>query len=191
MNTSYILYIGLPIALIILGILALRSAPANTCPVSGGAAPAFDLLDQNGQRRHLEDYRGQWLVLYFYPKDDTPGCTTEACQFRDDYYRFKALDAVVIGVSLDDVASHKAFADKYHLPFPLLADGEKKLAGAYGVLGGFGPIKFASRQSFIIDPRGRIARHYARVSPGRHAGEIIRDLQALQKHPAKTGHQES
>jgi peroxiredoxin Q/BCP len=191
MNTNYIFYIGLPIALIILGILALRSTPANTRPTLGEVAPAFDLLDQNGQHQHLEDYRGQWLVLYFYPKDDTPGCTTEACQFRDDYYRIKALGAVVIGVSLDDVASHKAFADKYHLPFPLLADDEKKLAEAYGVLSGFGPIKFASRQSFIIDPQGRIARHYARVSPGRHAEEIIGDLQALQKRSAKTGHQES
>jgi peroxiredoxin Q/BCP len=190
MNTSYILYIGLPIALIILGILALRSAPPSSYLVLGEAAPALDLLDQNGQRQRLEDYRGQWLVLYFYPKDDTPGCTTEACQFRDDYYRIKALDAVVIGVSPDDVVSHKAFADKYQLPFPLLADDEKKLAEVYGVLSGLGPIKFASRQSFIIDPQGRVARHYARVSPGGHAGEIIRDLQALQKHPAKTGHQE-
>lgn len=191
MNTSYILYIGLPIALIILGILALRSAPPSTYPALGEAAPAFDLLDQNSQRQRLEDYRGQWLVLYFYPKDDTPGCTTEACQFRDDYYRIKALGAVVIGVSLDDVASHKAFADKYRLSFPLLADGEKRLAEAYGVLSGFGPFRFASRQSFIIDPHGRIARHYARVSPGQHAGEIIRDLQVLQKHPAKAGHQVS
>jgi peroxiredoxin Q/BCP len=188
MNTSDILLIGLPIALIILAILALRSAPASASPAMGEAAPAFDLLDQNGQRQRLEDYRGQWLVLYFYPKDDTPGCTTEACQFRDDYYRIKALDAVVIGVSLDDVASHKAFVDKYQLPFPLLADDEKKLAEAYAVLSGFGPIKFAGRQSFIIDPQGRIARHYASVSARHHAGEIIRDLQDLQKYPAKTGH---
>ena len=186
MNTTYILPIGLVIALILLTILVLRSTPASASPAVGEVAPAFDLLDQNGQRQRLEDYRGQWLVLYFYPKDDTPGCTTEACQFRDDYYRIKALDAVVIGVSLDDVASHKEFSDKYHLPFSLLADGGKKLAEAYGVLSGFGPFKFASRQSFIIDPQGRIARHYARVSAKRHAGEIIRDLQDLQKHVDKT-----
>ena len=188
MNTTYFLPIGLVIALILLAILVLRSTLASASPAVGEVAPAFDLLDQNGQRQRLEDYRGQWLVLYFYPKDDTPGCTAEACQFRDDYYRIKALDAVVIGVSLDDVASHKAFAGKYHLPFSLLADSEKKLAAAYGVLSGFGPLKFASRQSFIIDPQGRISRHYGRVSAKRHAGEIIRDLQDLQKLPAKTGH---
>lgn len=188
MNTSYFLPIGLGITLIVVIILILRSGPAGTGPKVGELAPAFDLLDQNGRRQRLEDYRGQWLVLYFYPKDDTPGCTTEACRFRDDYYRIKALDAVVIGVSLDDVASHKEFSDKYHLPFPLLADSEKKLAAAYAVLTGFGPLKFASRQSFIIDPQGRIARHYAHVSAKQHSGEIIRDLQALHKSPAKTGH---
>jgi peroxiredoxin Q/BCP len=188
MNTTYYFSLGLFIALILLAILVIRSTPTSAGPVAGEAAPAFDLLDQNGQRRRLADYRGQWLVLYFYPKDDTPGCTTEACQFRDDYYRIQALDAMVIGVSLDEVASHKAFADKYHLPFSLLADSEKKLAEAYGVLSGFGPIKFASRQSFFIDPQGRIARHYARVSPRQHTDEIIRDLQALQKVPVKTGH---
>ncbi|WP_126456666.1 peroxiredoxin [Sulfuriflexus mobilis] len=189
MSTGYFLPIGLfLLALLLLAILVLRSAPASAGPVVGEDAPAFDLLDQNSQRQRLEDYRGQWLVLYFYPKDDTPGCTAEACQFRDEYYRIKALGAVVMGVSLDDLASHKAFAAKYHLPFSLLADGEKKFAAAYGVLSGFGPIKFARRQSFIIDPQGRIARHYARVSPRQHAGEILRDLQALQKQSVKTGH---
>lgn len=181
MNTTYALPIGLVLALIVLIVLALRSVPASASPVVGEVAPAFALLDQNGQQQRLEDYRGQWLVLYFYPKDDTPGCTAEACQFRDDYYQIKALGAVVMGVSLDDVASHKEFADKYHLPFSLLSDREKTLAETYGVLSGFGPIKFASRQSFIIDPQGRIARHYASVSPKRHAGEIILDLQTLQK----------
>lgn len=186
MNTGYFLSISLFITLILLVILVFRSSPSSAAPAAGELAPAFDLLDQNGRRQRLEEYRGQWLVLYFYPKDDTPGCTTEACQFRDDYYRLKALDAVVIGVSLDDVASHKAFADKYHLPFPLLADSEKKLSEAYEVLTGFGPFRFARRQSFIIDPQGRIARHYARVSARHHAGEIIRDLQKLQKQMDKT-----
>lgn len=181
MNTSYTLPVGLAFVLILLIFLALRSNPVSASPAVGEVAPAFDLLDQNGQSQRLEDYRGKWLVLYFYPKDDTPGCTTEACQFRDDYYQIKALGAVVMGVSLDDVASHKEFADKYHLPFPLLSDREKSLAEAYGVLRGFGPIKYASRQSFIIDPQGLIARHYVNVSPSKHASEIIRDLQNLQK----------
>jgi len=181
MNSSYTLPVGLAFVLITLVFLALRSASVSASPVVGEAAPTFDLLDQNGQSQRLEDYRGKWLVLYFYPKDDTPGCTTEACQFRDDYYQIKALGAVVMGVSLDDVASHKEFSNKYHLPFPLLSDREKSLAEAYGVLRGFGPIQYASRQSFIIDPQGHIARHYARVSPKQHAAEIIKALKNLQK----------
>ena len=181
MNTTYSLSIGLIFAVLVLFALALRSAPVYASPAVGEAAPSFELLDQNGKQQRLQDYRGQWVVLYFYPKDDTPGCTTEACQFRDDYYQIKALDAVVMGVSLDDVASHKEFSDKYHLPFPLLSDSEKTLAEAYGVLTGFGPLKFASRQSFIINPQGRIAKHYSRVRPKRHAGEIIQDLQNLRK----------
>lgn len=156
-----------------------RSAYAS--PKVGEAAPAFKLLDQNGETQTLESFRGQYLVLYFYPKDDTPGCTTEACNFRDDYFKIRALNAAVVGVSLDDVASHKAFAEKYHLPFPLLADLDHKLAETYGVLTRLGPLSFASRQTFIIDPQGRIARHYKRVSAGSHAGDIISWLENHKK----------
>lgn len=172
------LYVSLVAALAIcLWWLWPRHAAAEILP--GEAAPAFDLLDQNGERQTLEKYRGQWLVLYFYPKDDTPGCTTEACQFRDDYYQLKALNAAVVGVSLDDVDSHKAFADKYHLPFPLLADREHQVASRYGVLTRLGPLRFASRQTFIIDPQGRIARHFARVEPKRHPREVIDSIRQL------------
>lgn len=161
--------------------LLLRSNPVEAAPSVGAAAPNFDLLDQNSKRHQLADYQGKWLVLYFYPKDDTPGCTTEACQFRDDYYQIKALGAVVLGVSLDNVGSHKDFAEKYHLPFSLLADHEHKVAEAYGVLTGFGIFTFSSRQTFIIDPRGRIARHYKTVRPKYHAAKIIADLKQLSK----------
>lgn len=154
-----------------------RSAFAELKP--GAKAPGFSLLDQNGESQTLEAFRGQWLVLYFYPKDDTPGCTTEACNFRDDYYKIRGLNAAVIGVSLDNVTSHKAFADKYHLPFPLLADEDHKVAKAYGVLRRFGPLQFASRQTFIIDPEGRIARHYAKVSAGSHASDVISYLEQV------------
>jgi peroxiredoxin Q/BCP len=150
-------------------------------PDVGAQAPTFSLLDQNGKTQSLEAFRGQWLVLYFYPKDDTPGCTTEACNFRDDYYKIRALNAAVIGVSLDDVASHKAFAEKYHLPFSLLADLDHKLAESYGVLSKYGPLSFASRQTFIINPEGKIARHYARVNAERHANEIISYLEQVKK----------
>ncbi|MGD9000255.1 MAG: peroxiredoxin [Granulosicoccaceae bacterium] len=154
-----------------------RSAAAELLP--GEAAPDFSLFDQSGERHTLAGFRGQWLVLYFYPKDDTPGCTAEACQFRDDYYKLRALKAAVVGVSLDDIGSHKAFAEKYHLPFPLLADREHKVAEAYGVLTRLGPLKFASRQTFIIDPEGRIARHFSRVNPKRHPAEVIESIKSL------------
>jgi peroxiredoxin Q/BCP len=180
-STVPVVYIAAITALLIVALLWLwpRSAAAGLLP--GEAAPDFDLLDQNGQRQTLAGFRGQWLVLYFYPKDDTPGCTTEACQFRDDYYRLRELKAAVVGVSLDDVESHKAFAEKYHLPFPLLADLEHKVAEAYGVLTRLGPLKFASRQTFIIDPQGRIARHFSRVNPKRHPAEVIESIESLIK----------
>lgn len=154
----------------------LSPAYAASSPAVGSQAPEFDLLDQNGKRQRLSDYRGKWLVLYFYPKDDTPGCTTEACNFRDDYFKIRALGAVVMGVSLDDVSSHKAFSEKYHLPFSLLADSKKQVAKAYNVLRGFGLFSFSSRQTYIIDPQGKVAKHYASVNASRHATEIIKDL---------------
>ncbi|MDT8404136.1 peroxiredoxin [Sulfuriflexus sp.] len=184
MNTTYFFSVAAIIILIFLSILIMRRSRASAAPGVGKTAPDFDLPGQNGQRHRLADYRGQWLVLYFYPRDDTPGCTAEACRFRDEVPRLRELGAVIVGVSLNEVASHKTFVDKYHLPFPLLADSEKKVTAAYGVLGGFGPIRYARRQTFLIDPQGRIARHYARVSPRQHAEEIISDLQAMPADPA-------
>jgi peroxiredoxin Q/BCP len=145
----------------------------------GEAAPDFELLDQNGRVQQLADYRGQWIVLYFYPKNDTPGCTTEACAFRDGYLEIKALRAEVLGVSLDDTESHAAFAAKYALPFPLLADLQGEVASRYGVLWKLGPLKFAKRQTFIIDPQGRIAKHYASVDPDQHVQQVTTDLRSL------------
>lgn len=170
--------------LLLLAVWFMWPARALAQPEVGAEAPAFALLDQNGVRRELADYRGGWLVLYFYPKDDTPGCTTEACEFRDDYRQFRALGAELVGVSLDDVASHKAFAEKYHLPFPLLADSGHAVARAYGVFKSIGPLKFAQRQTFIIGPDGRVTRHYTRVRPKSHADEILRDLRALGAAPS-------
>jgi peroxiredoxin Q/BCP len=147
----------------------------------GDPAPGFSLLDQNSKQQSLDDYRGQWLVLYFYPKDDTPGCTTEACEFRDDYYVLREMDVTVLGVSLDDVESHQEFAEKYHLPFPLLSDADASVAIAYGSLSKFGPIKFAKRHTFIIDPKGQIAKIYREVKPKEHSDQIISDLKTLTK----------
>jgi peroxiredoxin Q/BCP len=142
----------------------------------GLSAPGFRLLDQNGRTHDLAEYRGRWLVLYFYPKDDTPGCTREACAFRDDIRRLRHLHVALLGVSLDGVDSHRRFADKYRLPFPLLADPGGKVARVYGALWSLGPIQFARRHSFIIDPQGRLARIYRSVTPTGHSEQLIREL---------------
>ncbi|MFO1356493.1 MAG: peroxiredoxin [Gammaproteobacteria bacterium] len=160
--------------------LGLSGAPAAGAGVAvGQPAPDFRLQDQKGAWHTLADHRGQWVVLYFYPKDQTPGCTTEACSFRDNIFAFEALGAAVLGVSLDDVASHDEFAKKYSLPFPLLADTDGAVTNRYGVMGGFGPLKLAKRQSFLIAPDGTIARHYESVDPGKHSAEVLADLKAL------------
>ncbi|MFO7581732.1 peroxiredoxin [Guyparkeria sp.] len=158
----------------------LLAGPAQAADLAvGDSAPAFALPDQDGETRRLEDYRGQWLVLYFYPKDDTPGCTTEACSFRDNINRLIAQDAAVLGVSMDSVESHAAFAREYELPFPLLADPEGDVVERYGALSDFMVVKFAKRQTFIIDPEGRIARIYRKVNPDEHVRDVLEDLQAL------------
>jgi peroxiredoxin Q/BCP len=154
---------------------------ADEPPAVGSAAPCFNLQDQNGDWHALEDYRGEWLAIYFYPKDDTPGCTTEACNFRDSIYAFEAIGAHVIGISLDDVESHREFAEKFSLPFILLADVEGDTARAYGVLHDFKLVKMARRESFIVDPAGKVARHYADVDPDTHTAEVLSDLQELMK----------
>jgi thioredoxin-dependent peroxiredoxin len=148
-------------------------------PAAGEMAPVFTLQDQNGDSHALADYRGEWVVLYFYPKNDTPGCTTEACNFRDDIFRFREMGVTILGVSLDDVESHQEFAEKYSLPFTLLSDAEGDVARAYGVLTRMGPLHFARRETFIINPEGRVAHHYGRVNPDEHSAEVLSELQRL------------
>jgi peroxiredoxin Q/BCP len=163
-------------ALVALAFPALAGAPAV-----GSAAPAFRLQDQNGKYHSLADYRGKWVVIYFYPKDDTPGCTTQACSFRDNIFAFDKLNAVILGISVDDAASHKAFAEKHGLPFTLLADPTKATAKEYGVLKTYmGVMEMARRDTFIIDPQGRIAKHYESVDPDGHSKLVLDDLKALQ-----------
>ncbi len=144
-------------------------------------APDFNLKDQTGTTRSLGDYRGKWVVLYFYPKDDTPGCTTEACSFRDSHEALLANDAVVIGVSKDSIESHAKFIKNYDLPFTLLSDPEKEVIQAYGAWGkGFMGHIGTLRQTFIIDPSGNIVKEYPKVTPAQHATQIIKDLRELQ-----------
>ncbi|MBT8098404.1 MAG: peroxiredoxin [Gammaproteobacteria bacterium] len=145
----------------------------------GKPAPEFELSDQTGQLHSLEDYRDQWVVLYFYPKDDTPGCTTEACEFRDNIFAFKEINAQILGVSLDDVDSHRKFAENYDLPFPLLADVEGKTATAYGVKTKMFGMTVAKRETFLIDPKGNLAKHYVKVKPDIHSKQVLADLREL------------
>lgn len=152
---------------------------AGEQPVVGTPAPEFELPDQDGQLHSLEDYRDQWVVLYFYPKDETPGCTTEACEFRDNIFAFRDLGVQILGVSLDDVESHKAFAKNHNLPFPLLADSDGETSTAYGVKTRMFGMTVAKRQTFIIGPDGDIAKHYEKVKPDEHSAELLADLKEL------------
>lgn len=149
----------------------------------GDNAPNFSLEDQDGKKHSLSEYQGEWVLLYFYPKDDTPGCTKEACSFRDNFPKFAAGSCRVIGVSTDTVTSHKKFVDKYGLPFILLADPEKKVVETYGV---WGRKKFMGREydgtkrtSFLINPKGKIAKIYEEVKPELHPLEVLADMAAL------------
>jgi len=149
----------------------------------GDLAPAFSLPDQNGKVRTSEEYLGKWLLIYFYPKDNTPGCTTEACVIRDAWGEFKKTGAEVVGVSTDSIESHKKFGEKHSLPFTLLSDSDKKVVEEYGVwaMKSFmGKSFFGTRRtSFLISPDGKIAKIYENVKPAEHAEEVLRDIQTL------------
>jgi peroxiredoxin Q/BCP len=160
-------------------LLVSQMARAGELPKVGEAAPDFNLPDQDGKSHQLKDFAGKWLVLYFYPKDDTPGCTQEACAFRDDLSKLTKLGAQVVGVSVDDGASHAEFAKKYHLPFPLLADKSTEVAARYGALMDLAVFKIAKRYTFLIDPQGKVAKVYQKVETSKHSTEIIEDLKQL------------
>ena len=130
----------------------------------------------------LSDHKGHPVVLYFYPKDNTPGCTTQACEFRDNIFAFRSAGAVILGISIDDVESHKQFAAEHSLPFTILADSSKDTARSYGVLyRALGIMELAHRETFIIDPQGRIVKHYADVDPKGHSKLVLADLKGLQQ----------
>ena len=165
----------------VISIFVWADAYTDTQPAVGESAPTFKLQDQNGDWHTLGDYKGKYVVLFFYPKDGTPGCTTEACNFRDNIFAFDDLNTQILGISLDDVDSHKEFSEKYSLPYPILADVEKESAVDYGVLGKFMMMTITKRESFIIDPDGLIVKHYKNVDPDKHTDEVIEELKSLQK----------
>ena len=148
-------------------------------PKPGDPVPGFRLPDQNGGLRADDEFRGKWLVLYFYPRDDTPGCTEQAARFRDAMREFEALGARVCGVSVDDSESHAAFARKYNLPFALLADRDGGTAERYGSLLNLGVVKFAKRSTFLVDAHGKVAKVYLSVNPARNTQEVAADLRRL------------
>jgi peroxiredoxin Q/BCP len=194
------------VALAALAMVALVATAAAPTPVegvgpkprAGDVAPAFTLTDQNGKKHSLADYKGKWVVVYFYPKDQTPGCTTQACQFTENVFAFRNAGAQILGISVDDEASHKAFekalasnsqisaenqklVEEHGLPFPLLADASTETAKKYGVLAKMGQMTIATRDTFLIDPQGKVAKHYS-VSgdklPG-HSAELLKDIEAF------------
>jgi peroxiredoxin Q/BCP len=170
-------------AIIVFGFL--RSAKALPVPVVGEPAPDFSLNSENGSPVSLKDYRGKWVVLYFYPKDFTSGCTREAHNFQRDQAQYAQRNAVILGVSVDSADSHKRFCAKEGLNFKLLADTRKEVSRAYGSLVNLGVVKISSRHSFIIDPQGNIARVFTDVDPNRHSEEVLLSLDAIQHGAAQ------
>ena len=152
-------------------------------PEVGKEAPEFELPAQDGKKVELDDYEGKWVVLYFYPKDFTGGCTLEAKNFQADLAKFKAKDVTILGVSVDSVGSHKEFCAKESIEFKLLSDADHKVSEKYGALMDYKGMKFSSRSTFLIDPKGVIRKVYPKVDPSKHSAEVLVDLDALMKAP--------
>ncbi len=169
-------------ALLVLAVaVGAASARAAEPPAAGSPAPAFTLTSNEGQPVKLADYRGKWVVLYFYPKDFTSGCTLEAHNFERDLKKYEALGAVILGVSVDSAASHKDFCTKEGLSFKLLSDPEGKVSGEYGSLTNYGVTTLSARNTFLIDPEGKVAKVFLSVKPAPHSDEVLAALGALEK----------
>ena len=149
-------------------------------PAAGDKAPAFSLPSQEGAKVSLADNQGKWVVLYFYPKDFTSGCTVEAHNFQRDLAKYEKLNAAILGVSLDSVTSHKDFCAKEGLNFKLLSDADHAMTRAYGSLTKSGDTKYATRNTFLIDPAGVVRKAYVKVNPATHSDDVLADLATLQ-----------
>ena len=172
------------VVVVVLIVLVPRLLSHSPAPAAGSNAPDFTLPSQEGSPVSLKDYRGKWVVLYFYPKDQTPGCSREAHNFQVDQPKYAEHNAVVLGVSLDSVDSHKKFCAKEGLNFKLLADTDHKVTDSYGSLTNLGLVKFAARHTFLIDPTGKVAKAYTSVDPLKHSAEVLAELDTLQKSAA-------
>ena len=156
-------------------------AADQTMPSAGQAAPTFTLPSQDGSQISLDGFRGKWVVLYFYPKDMTPGCTIEAHNFQRDLDKYQAMNAAIVGVSVDTPDSHKQFCTKEGLTFRLLADPDHKVVDEYGSLGHFGSMTIANRNTFLIDPEGKIVKVWTKVDPQHHSEEVLAELAERKK----------
>jgi peroxiredoxin Q/BCP len=171
----------LAVAVVAAAAIATVHAADQTMPSVGQIAPTFTLPSQDGSQISLDSFRGKWVVLYFYPKDMTPGCTIEAHNFQRDQAKFDAANAVILGVSLDTPDSHKQFCTKEGLTFRLLADPEHKVVDAYGSLGSFATFKIANRNTFLIDPQGKIVKVWTKVEVSHHSEEVLAAIAELKK----------
>ena len=166
---------------LVLSQVSMQAADEAMLPAAGQKAPTFTLPSQDGSPVSLDSYRGKWVVLYFYPKDMTTGCTIEAHNFQRDLPKYEAENAVILGVSVDTVDSHKQFCTKDGLTFHLLADPEHKVVDEYGSLGHFGEMTIANRNTFLIDPQGKIVKVWTKVDPRVHSEEVLTAIQEAKK----------
>ena len=175
-------YIFLFALLVVTAVAALAVSLPGDVPAEGTAAPTFKLTTNEGKEASLSDFKGQWVVLYFYPKDFTSGCTVEAHNFQRDLAKYKKVKAVILGVSVDTAESHKDFCAKEGLNFKLLADTDAKVSGAYGSVMDYNGKTYSARNTFIIDPKGKITKVFVKVNPAVHSEEVLAALAELQKH---------
>ena len=179
-RTSEKIFITLVLAILLFASLSAIAADQPQPPATGAQAPAFSLPSQEGTQVSLDQYKGKWVVLYFYPKDFTSGCTIEAHNFQRDIDKYTQKNAVILGVSVDNVDSHKGFCTKEGLNFKLLADPDHKVVQQYGSIMEYNGMTLAARNTFLIDPSGVIRKVYLKVSPQGHSDEVLADLQQLQ-----------
>lgn len=169
-------------ALLVISAVAVKPLPLTTeVPAAGTEAPAFKLVTNEGKEASLSDFKGKWVVLYFYPKDFTSGCTLQARNFQRDLAKYEKVNAVILGVSVDTAKSHKDFCAKEGLAFKLLSDPDAKISTLYGSTMEYNGATYSARNTFIIDPKGKIAKVFVKVGPGGHSDEVLAALAELQK----------
>src|ERR1039457_2978264 len=180
MERSVMKILPLLLAILLFASLSAGAADQPQPPAAGAQAPAFSLPSQEGAQVSLDQYKGKWVVLYFYPKDFTSGCTVEAHNFQRDIDKYSQKNAVILGVSVDNVDSHKSFCAKEGLNFKLLSDADHAVTKAYGSLAKSGETEYAARNTFLVDPAGVVRKVYVKVNPSTHSDDVLADLATLQ-----------